>query len=138
MTTDLDPETDFEELAARVRTQSQQASGSDTDRVTIRSLEAGRADTLETLLEAAESEHLEPGALVVVCSRATADLCLDRESGIDDVDDLESVLGCGVQVEGELPDDTVLVVHPDAVDGEDLFEPEAIACGIVGTDDSEA
>ncbi|AGB30488.1 hypothetical protein C488_06997 [Natrinema pellirubrum DSM 15624] len=135
MTTDLDATTDFAELAARVRTQSQRAPDTDTDRVTVRSLEAVRADTLETLLEAAESEHLEPGALVVVCSRANADLCIDRESGIDDVGDLESVLGCGVRVEGELPDDTILVVHPDAVDGEDLLEPEAIACGIVGTDE---
>ncbi|QCC59313.1 hypothetical protein NP511_12895 [Natrinema thermotolerans] len=137
MTADLDAETDFAELAARVRTQSQRAPGSGTDRVTIRSLEAVRADALETLLEAAESEHLEPGALVVVCSRANTDLCVDRESGIDDVGDLESALGCGVRVESEMPDDTILVVHPDAVDGTDLLEPEAIACGIVGTDDAD-
>lgn len=135
MTADLDAETDFAELTARVRTQSQQAPGSDTDRVTIRSLEAVRADTIETLLEAAESEHLEPGALVVVCSPANADLCVDREAEIDDVDDLRSALGCGVQVESGMPDDTILVIHPDAVDGEDLLEPEAIACGILGTDD---
>ncbi len=137
MTAALDAETDFEELAARVRTQSQQAPGSDTDRVTIRSLEAVRTDTLETLLAAAESEHLEPGALVIVCSPANADLCVEREAEIDDVDDLESALGCGVQVEGGMPDDAILVIHPEAVDGEDLLEPEAIACGILGTDGDE-
>jgi hypothetical protein len=33
----MDETTDFEELASRVRTQSDDAAGSDTDRVTIRS-----------------------------------------------------------------------------------------------------
>ncbi|MFC6768137.1 hypothetical protein [Natrinema soli] len=131
----LDAETDFEELTARVRTQSQQAPGSDTQRVTIRSLEAVSSDSLATLLEAAESEHLEPGALVFVLSRANAELLCEREFDIDDVDDLETVLDCRVRTEGEMPDDTILLLHPDAVDGEELVEPEAIACGILGTEE---
>ncbi|SER18785.1 hypothetical protein [Natrinema salaciae] len=131
----LDPETDFEELTARVRTQSQQAPGSDTERVTIRSLEAVRSDSLETLLEAAESEHLEPGDLVFLLSRANADRLCEREADVDDVDELEDVLGRRVRVEDGMPDDTVLLLHPDAVEGEELVEPEAIACGIVGTDE---
>ncbi|WP_222916862.1 hypothetical protein [Natrinema sp. SYSU A 869] len=134
MNSRIDAETDFEELTARIRTQSQQAPGSDTERVTIRSLEAVRSDSLETLLEAAESEHLEPGELVFVLSRANAERLCEREFDIDDVDELEEVLGRRVRVEDEMPDDTVLLLHPDAVDGEDLLEPEAIACGIVGTD----
>ena len=131
----LDAETDFEELTARVRTQSQQAPGSDTERVTIRSLEAVRSDSLATLLEAAESEHVEPGDLVFVLSRANAELLCEREFDIDDVDELEDVLGRRVRVEDEMPDDTILLLHPNAVDGTELVEPEAIACGIVGTDD---
>ncbi len=35
----MDSSTDFEELSARVRTQSEDAAGSDTERVTVRSLE---------------------------------------------------------------------------------------------------
>ncbi|MGQ3411263.1 hypothetical protein ACT4ML_03245 [Natrinema sp. LN54] len=131
----LDDETDFEELAARVRTQSQQAPGSDTERVTIRSLEGVSSDTLENLLEAAESEHLEPGELVFVLSRANAELLCEREFDIDDVAELEEVLGRRVRVEGEMPDDTILLLHPEAVEGETLVEPEAIACGIVGSDE---
>ncbi|PCR92357.1 hypothetical protein [Natrinema ejinorense] len=130
----LDPETDFAELTARVRTQSQQAPGSDTERVTIRSLERVSSNALATLLETAESEHLEPGALVFVLSRANAELLCEREFDIDDVDELEDVLGRRIRVEAEMPDDTILLLHPDAVDGEELVEPEAIACGILGTD----
>jgi hypothetical protein len=134
MNSRIDAETDFEELTARIRTQSQQAPGSDTDRVTIRSLEGISSDALATLLEAAESEHLEPGELVFVLSRANAEDLVQQEFDIDDVDDLEEVLGRRVRVEDAMPDDTILLLHPDAVEGEELVEPEAIACGIVGTD----
>lgn len=134
MNSRLDAETDFEELTARVRTQSQQAPGSDTERVTIRSLEGVSADTLANLLEAAESEHTEPGELVFVLSRTNAELLCERDFDIDDVGDLEDVLGRRVRVEDEMPDDTILLLHPDAVDGAELVEPEAIACGIVGGD----
>jgi hypothetical protein len=138
VTAHIDAETDVEELAARVRTQSQRAPDSDADRVTIRSLEAVRADSLATLLEAAESEHLDPGALVVLLSRTNAERLLEREFEIDDVDELESVLDGSVSVAEGLPDDTILVLHPDAVEGEKLVDPEAIACGIVGTDGRES
>jgi hypothetical protein len=33
-----------------------------------------------------------------------------------------------------MPDDTVLLLDPDAVEGADLLEPESIACGIFGSD----
>lgn len=134
MNSRIDAETDFEELAARVRTQSQQAPGSDTERVTIRSLEGVSSDTLANLLEAAESEHTDPGELVFLLSRTNAELLCEREFDIDDVDELEEVLGRRVRVEDEMPDDTILLLHPDAVDGTELVEPEAIACGIVGAD----
>ncbi len=55
-------------------------------------------------------------------------------SRIDAVDDLETELGRRGRVEDGMPDDTVLLLHPDAVEGTELIEPEAIACGIVGTD----
>jgi len=137
MPTRLDAETDFEELTARIRTQSQQAPGSGAERVTIRSIEAVSSDSLATVLEAAESEHLEPGSLVFVLSRANAERLIEREFDIDDVAELEEVLGRQVRVEDEMPDDTILLLHPDAVDGEELVEPEAIACGVVGTDDTD-
>jgi len=137
MPTRLDAETDFEELTARIRTQSQQAPGSGAERVTIRSIEAVSSDSLATVLEAAESEHLEPGSLVFVLSRGNAERLIEREFDIDDVAELEEVLGRRVRVEDEMPDDTILLLHPDAVDGEELVEPEAIACGVVGTDDTD-
>ncbi|WP_339105699.1 hypothetical protein [Haloterrigena salinisoli] len=133
--TPIDAATDFEELAARLRTQSDNAPGSDTERVTIRSLEGVTSDALSELLEAEESEGTAPGELVFVLSRANAELLVEREFDIDDVDELEDVLGQTVQVEDEMPDDTILLLDPDAVDGEEIDDPDAIACGIVGTDD---
>ncbi|GAB3671015.1 hypothetical protein [Halopiger thermotolerans] len=130
----IDTGTDFEELAARLRTQSAEAPGSDTERVTIRSLEAVSADSLATLREAEESEGTAPGELVIVLSRANAELLLERDFDLEDVDELADALGCAVQIEDEMPDDTVLVLDPDAVDGEEIRDPDAIACGIVGTD----
>ena len=130
----IDTSTDFEELSARLRTQSSEAPGSDTERVTIRSLEAVSEDSLTELLEAEESEGTAPGELVFVLSRANAELLVERE---EDVDDLEDALGCTVQVEDEMPDDTILLLDPDAVDGEEISDPDAIACGIVGTTDAE-
>ncbi|AEH38094.1 hypothetical protein [Halopiger xanaduensis] len=130
----IDTGTDFEELSARLRTQSDNAPGSDTERVTIRSLDEISADSLSTLLEAEESEGTAPGELAFVISRANAERLLERDFDLDDVDELEDALGCAVQVEDEMPDDTVLVLDPDAVDGEEIVDPDAIACGIVGTD----
>ena len=130
----IDDATDFEELSARLRTQSENAPGSDTERVTIRSLEAVSTDSLTELLEAEESEGTAPGELVFVLSRANAELLVEREADVDDVDRLEDVLGQTVQVEDEMPDDTILLLDPDAIDGEEIRDADAIACGIVGSD----
>ncbi|WP_121741773.1 hypothetical protein [Natronorubrum halophilum] len=131
--TPIDASTDFEELSARLRTQSEKAPGSDTARVTIRSLEEINADSLSELLEAGENDASDPSDLVFVLSRTNAELLTKREFDIDDVDELEDVLGRTVQVEDGMPDDTILLLAPDAVDGEEIRDPDAIACGIVGT-----
>ncbi|SDK83368.1 hypothetical protein [Natronorubrum texcoconense] len=133
--TPIDAATDFEELSARLRTQSSDAPGSDTARVTIRSFDEVSADSLSELLEAGENDAADPSDLVFVLSRANAELLLEREFDIDDADELEEVLGRTVQIEGEMPDDTILLLDPDAVDGEEIRDPDAIACGIVGADD---
>ncbi|ELY61400.1 hypothetical protein C491_01042 [Natronococcus amylolyticus DSM 10524] len=130
----MDESTDFEELASRVRTQSEDAAGSDTDRVTIRSFQELSPDALSELLEAAEPNAADPGSLVFVLSRANADLLFEREHDLGGIDDLETELGREIRVEGSMPDDTILLLDPDAVDGEELLEPESIACGIVGSD----
>ncbi|MDG5820107.1 hypothetical protein [Natronococcus sp. A-GB7] len=130
----MDESTDFEELASRVRTQSEDAAGSDTDRVTIRSLDELDADALAELLEAAEPNASEPGSLAFVLSRANTDLLLERETDLEGVEDLETELGREIRVEKGMPDDTILLLDPEAVDGEELLEPESIACGIVGSD----
>ncbi|AFO57737.1 hypothetical protein [Natrinema gari] len=44
------------------------------------------------------------------------------------------MLGRRVRIADGLPDDTVLLGYPEAIEGTELIEPEAIACGIVGTD----
>ena len=133
--TPIDTTTDFEELSARLRTQSSDAPGSDTARVTIRSFDEISTDSLSELLEAGANDAADPSGLVFVLSRANAELLLERAFDIDDADELEDVLGRPVQIEAEMPDDTVLLLDPDAVDGEEIRDPDAIACGIVGTDD---
>ncbi|NKE37566.1 hypothetical protein GWG54_17500 [Natronococcus sp. JC468] len=130
----MDESTDFEELASRVRTQSEDAAGSDTDRVTIRSFQELTSDSLSELLEAAETDASEPGSLAFVLSRANAELLSEREADLESVEDLENDLGREIRVEESMPDDTILLLDPDAVDGEELLEPESIACGIVGSD----
>ncbi|MEY7848975.1 hypothetical protein AB7C87_07175 [Natrarchaeobius sp. A-rgal3] len=128
----MDSSTDFEELTSRVRTQSSDAAGSDTERVTIRSLESVEPDSLAILLETAESEGGTSGELVFVLSRANAELLTEREFEIDDREELEERLGRPVRVEAGMPDDTILLLSPDAVDDEEIVDPEAIACGILG------
>lgn len=130
----MDEDTDFEELIDRVRTQSEDAAGSDTDRVTIRSFQELTSDSLSELLEAAESDASEPGSLAFVLSRANAELLCEREDDLEDVDDLENDLGREIRVEQGMPNDAILLLDPEAVDGEELLEPESIACGIVGSD----
>ncbi|RQH01759.1 hypothetical protein [Natrarchaeobius oligotrophus] len=130
----MDSSTDFAALVSRVRTQSKDAAGSDTERVTIRSLEGVDPGSLSTLLETAESEDVPPGDLVFVLSRANADSLLEREADLDDREDLEDRLGRPVRVEERMPDETVLLLAPDAVDGEQIVDPTAIACGVIGSD----
>ena len=130
----IDATTDFEELAARVRTQSGDAAGSDTDRVTIRSFDAVDPDALTTLLETAESEGTAPGDLVFVLSRANLELLLEREDDVVDREGLEERVGQPVEADESMPDDTILLLAPDAIDGASIETPERIACGILGSD----
>ncbi|ELZ05072.1 hypothetical protein [Natrialba aegyptia] len=119
-------DTDFAELADRVRTQSADAPGSDTERVTIRSLESLDADALSALLEMAETDHDRPAELVFV-------LPTDATEADSSVAELEDALGHPVRVEESLPNDTVLLLPTDAVDGVELVDPGSITCGVVGT-----
>ncbi len=73
--------TDFGDLADHVRTQSADAPGSDTERVTIRSLESLDTDALADLLEMAETEHDRPADLVFVLPQPPADLAADASPG---------------------------------------------------------
>lgn len=130
----IDSSTDFAELASRVRTQSGDAAGSDTERVTIRSFDRIDLDALSTLLETAESEGVAPGDLTYVLSRANAEALADREPEIDDPEALDDRLGHPVRVEESMPDDTILLLAPDAVDGDAIDDPERIACGVLGAD----
>ncbi|WP_049928209.1 hypothetical protein [Halopiger goleimassiliensis] len=131
--TGIDSSTDFEELASRVRTQSSDAAGSDTDRVTMRSFDDLDLETLTTLLETAESEGTPPGDLVFVLSRANLELLLEREDDVDEREDVADRLGHPVTAHESMPDDTILLLAPDAIDGASIEEPERIACGLVGS-----
>ncbi|SFB81664.1 hypothetical protein SAMN05444422_102176 [Halobiforma haloterrestris] len=126
----------LEDLAERVRTQSAEAPGSDTERVTIRSLGAVDLESLTTLVEAFEGDvtsgTTEP---VFVLSEANADrLSAGTENEDDPLEACEKRLGHPIHVDEGMPDDTVLLLAPDAVDGTELVEPEGVACGIVGTE----
>jgi len=131
-----DAETDFEELTARIRTQSQQAPGSGAERVTIRSIEAVELRLAGDRTRGRRANTSSRGASSFL-SRANAERLIEREFDIDDVAELEEVLGRRVRVEDEMPDDTILLLHPDAVDGEELVEPRRSLCGVVGTDDTD-
>ncbi|WP_323171974.1 hypothetical protein [Natrialba sp. PRR66] len=126
-------DTDFAELADRVRTQSADAPGSDTERVTIRSLESLDADALSALLEMAETDHDRPAELVFVLPTDAT----EADSSVAEADlsvaELEDALGHPVRVEESLPEDTVLLLPTDAVDGVELVDPSSITCGVVGT-----
>lgn len=143
MTTGIDA--DLEKLTENVRTQSEDAPGSDTERVSIRSLGSVDLESLTTLVEAFEGDVAtgttdEP---VFVLSEANADRLSaggedendDEDEGEDDpLEACEKRLGHPIHVDEGMPDDTVLLLAPDAVDGTELVEPEGIACGIVGDD----
>lgn len=132
----MDSSTDFEELSARVRTQSEDAAGSDTERVTIRSLEQVSYEEIESLLEVYAVETTDTGDLVFVLSSLNAELLFETDqSDIDDAEDLENSLGHDVLVEEEMPEDTILLLDPNAVSGEEILEPQNIVCGMVGAAD---
>lgn len=132
----MDSSTDFEELSARVRTQSEDAAGSDTERVTIRSLEQVSYEGIESLFEVYAVETTDTGDLVLVLSSLNAELLFETDqSDIDDAEDLEDSLGHDVLVEEEMPEDTILLLDPNAVSGEEILEPQNIVCGMVGAAD---
>ncbi|GAB7019409.1 hypothetical protein [Halostagnicola sp. A-GB9-2] len=132
----MDSSTDFEELSARMRTQSEDAAGSDTERVTIRSLEEVSYDGIKSLLEVYAVENTDTEDLVLVLSSLNAELVFETdEADIDDTEDLEDRLGHEVRVEEGMPEDTILLLDPDAVSGEEILEPENIVCGMVGAAD---
>lgn len=126
---------DFERLAERIRTHSGEASGSNTERVSMRSLEEVSYESLRELLEALEGEDVDPGACVFYLSPTNAEAALEG-SDPEDVEALEERLGRDVRVEESMPDDTVLFLDPDAIDEEGrVVAADAIACGTVGSAD---
>ncbi|WP_049920238.1 hypothetical protein [Halobiforma nitratireducens] len=58
----------------------------------------------------------------------------DGSDDLEELTELEAHLGRSIEPREAMPDDTILLLSPDAVDGADLLEPEGIACGIVGTE----
>lgn len=125
---------DFGRLAERIRTHSQEAPGSDTERVTMRSFDEVSYESLRELLEALEGEDVDPGACVFYLSPDNADRALEG-SDEGDVEALEGRLGREVQVEESMPDDTVLFMDPDAIENGEIVAAHAIACGTVAASD---
>ena len=91
----------YERLVDHLRTQSKTAPGSDTDRVTIRSLDDATVDAMTELLDALD-ETVEPGTTEYVCSPDTADRVL-TSADADGLDELESRLGRPVRTEDGCP-----------------------------------
>ena len=129
----MDSSVDFQRLVDRIRTQSKDAPGSDTERVTIRSFEGVGPDAMRDLLEAHEAEADDPGSLEFVLSPDNADRVLERSEETD-LEVLEDRLGRTISVEEGMPADTILYADPDAFDGEELVDPARVACGLVGTE----
>ncbi len=127
----MDSSVDFTELVDRIRTQSKDAPGSDTERVTIRSFEEVHPDAMRTLLEAHAAETGDPGSLEFVLSPENAERLTERGEPAD-LEALENRLGRTVTVEERMPSDTILYADPDAFDGETLLDPTRVACGLVG------
>ncbi|WP_276255675.1 hypothetical protein [Halomontanus rarus] len=138
---DTDIHADFDELVENVRTQSSEAPGSDTERVTIRSLEDVSYDGLRELRSALEGEGeggdgdgdegVDPGNLAFYLSPTNAERVLE-DAGATDFESLEERLGQRVRVEEGMPEDAILFMDPDAVSGSEIADPSAIACGTVG------
>lgn len=126
----MDRAADFERIAERIRTHSTEASGSNTGRVTIRDLDEVSYESLRELLDALDEENVDPGACVFYLSPDNAEKALEGVDA-DGVDALEERLGRDVRVEESMPEDTVLFLDPDAIDGEEVVDPSAIACGTV-------
>ena len=120
----------YERLVDRLRTQSKTASGSDTDRVTIRSLDDVTVEAMTELLEALNDE-VDPGTAEYVCSPAVAERVF-AEGDVDDVDALEERLGRPVRTDEGMPDDAILLLDPEAIDGDEIDSPTAIVCGTLG------
>lgn len=128
---DIDIDADFDELVENVRTQSSEAPGSDTERVTIRSLEDVSYDGLRELRSALEDEDVDPGNLAFYLSPTNAERVLE-DIDATDFEALEEQLGQRVCVEEGMPEDAILFMDPDAVSGNGIADPSAIACGTVG------
>ncbi|WP_247731147.1 hypothetical protein [Halovivax limisalsi] len=122
---------DYEELVDRIRTHSSDAPGSDTERVTIRTLESADPDALGELRAAIDEEAIESADLTYVLSRSTASSVRDGGAGADGdhADALEERLGTPIRVADGMPDDAVLLLDPDAVADGELRSPSAIALG---------
>lgn len=119
---------DYERLVDRIRTHSGDAPGSDTERVTIRTLDAVDVASMIELRDALSDEDAAPGAAEFVLSPDTAGRVLEGAPA-DDVEALAGRLGRPVRVEDGMPDDAILLLDPDAVEGDELRSPSAIACG---------
>ncbi|MCU4743829.1 hypothetical protein [Natronoglomus mannanivorans] len=129
---DIDIDADFDRLVENVRTQSSEAPGSDTERVTIRSLEDVSYDGLRELLTALEGEDVDPGRLTFYLSPTNAERLLE-DADTTDFETLEERLGQPLRVVEEgMPEDAILCMDPDAVSGSEIADPSAIACGTIG------
>lgn len=126
----MDSDVDFERLAERIRTHSVEASGSDTGRVTMRDLDGVDPESLRGLLEALDGD-IDPGDCSFHLSPTNAERAAE---GLDDGEDMADRLGRPVEVEESMPDDTVLLMDPDAIDGGEIVEPSAVVCGTVRGD----
>ncbi len=116
---------DFEGLVERLRTQSSVASGSDTERVRIRTLDDVTVEGLCELPGALDTD-VDVGACGFYLSPPNADAAAeDRET-------LEDRLGHPVTVDDGMVDDAVLFMDPEAVDAEsEIADPSRIVLGTV-------
>lgn len=119
---------DFEAVVERVRTHSSRSPGSDTDRVTIRTLRSLEGDALAELAGALEGEAVDSGSVAYYLSPVNGEQLLEAE-GLESFEPLEGRLGHPIRIETGMPDDAVLLADPGAIDGEELRDPTAIACG---------
>lgn len=126
----MDEIDDFGRLAERIRTHSQEASGSNTERVTMRSFEEVSYEALRELSETLDDEDVDPGACVFYLSQANVERALDGQDA-EDVEAFEDRLGREIRVEESMPDDVVLFLDPDAIEDGEVVAAHAIACGTV-------